>query len=211
MGSKLICIITIFLLESAWNHCVLAQEIRVQQPIVQQFSTRTTVSIPDRGSTVLGAFNSGHTQSRQVGPFRRGSSYGQTFQSSTSSVGVYIHDFEAMDQMLLNSAPLSSKYKGRNSQTNLTHREQQLFTGRAQFAGLKRSSNSHDLPQSFATIQKKNTQTKAERFFKLGQNAEERHATPNIAILHYRMAAKYGSIKATAKLQKLRILKNKSE
>ncbi|MFK7776668.1 MAG: hypothetical protein QM501_00935 [Gimesia sp.] len=207
MSSKFLCIITTFLMGSVWNHCVFAQQIRVQQPVVQQFSTQTTVSVPDRGSIVLGAFNSGSIRSRQVGPFRRGGSYGQAFQSSTSSVGVYIHDFEAMDQMLLNSAPAASKYMGRNFQANQAHWKQQLFTQRALYPDLKHSSNTLDGPQNLASIQKKKTQDKAERFFKLGQNAEEKHATPNIAILHYRVAAKYGSTKATTRLQKLRNLK----
>ena len=211
MNSKLICIIIIFLLGSVWSHCILAQEIKVQQPIVQQFSARTTVSVPDRGSAVLGAYNSGAIRSRRVGPFRRGSSYGQAFQSSTSSVGVYIHDFEAMDRMLLNSAPLSSKYTGRSSQGDLAHRKQQLISQRAQYSGLNRYSNSLDLPQNLVSLKKEKTKSKAERFLKLGQDAEEKHDTPNIAILHYRMAAKYGSTKATARLQKLIALEAKNE
>lgn len=211
MNSKLSSFIVLFLTGSVWNHCILAQGIRVQQPVVQQFSTQTTVSVPDRGRALLGSLSAGRIQSRRGGPFRSGTSYGQAFQSSTSSVGVYIHDFEAMDQMLLNSAPLSSRYKGQNSRENLAHWKQQLFSRHAQNPDLKRSSNAHDLPHNFASIQKNHSQAKAERFFKLGQNAEKKHATPNIAILHYRTAAKYGSTKATARLQKLRVLKSKSE
>ena len=211
MNSKLICIIIIFLFGSVWSHCILAQEIRVQQPIVQQFSARTTVSVPDRGSAILGAYHSGAIRSRRVGPFRRGSSYGQSFQSTTSSVGVYIHDFEAMDRMLLNSAPLSSKYAGRSSQVDMAHWKQQIFSQRTQYSGLNRPSNPLDLPQDLDRPKKDKTQSKAERFFKLGQNAEEKHETPNIAILHYRVAAKYGSTKAKARLQKLIALKAKSE
>ena len=79
-----------------------AQAVRIQQPIVQQFSVGTTLTVPDRGSALLGGIRSGATHSRQSGPFRSGSRYGHSFQSSTSSVGVYIHDFEAMD--LLESA-----------------------------------------------------------------------------------------------------------
>ncbi|WP_298866043.1 hypothetical protein [uncultured Gimesia sp.] len=209
MNSKLV--ILIFLTGSVWNHCILAQEIRIQQPIVQQFSARTTVSVPDRGSAVLGSFHSGVIRSRQSGPLRRGSSYGQAFQSSTSSVSVYIHDFEAMDRMLLNSAPASSRYLGRNSQTDLKQWKQQLFSRRAQTSDLKRSSSAHDLPQSSTSIQQVKPQAKAERFFQLGQNAEKKHATPNIAILHYRVAEKYGSSKATARLQKLISLKETRE
>ncbi|MCH9654799.1 MAG: hypothetical protein K0U86_06165 [Planctomycetes bacterium] len=209
MNTKLI--ILIFLSGSVWNHCILAQEIRIQQPIVQQFSARTTVSVPDRGSAVLGSIHSGATWNRQSGPFRRGSSYGQSFQSSTTSVSAYIHDFEAMDRMLLNSAPASSHYLRRNSQTNLEHWKNNLFSRRRQMSDMKRSSGTHDLPQSSASVPQVNPQAKAERFFQLGQNAEKKHATPNIAILHYRVAEKYGSSKATARLQKLISLKENRE
>ncbi len=181
----------------------LAQEIRIQQPIVQQFSTGTTVSVPDRGRALLGGVSSGATRSKRFGVFRRGSSYGQEFQSSTSSVGVYIHDFEAMDRLLLNSAPSTTKRTGRPFQKNHSHWKQQLLSQHARAADSKNFSGSFGKNQI--------TQSKAERFFELGQKAEKKHATSNIAKLHYRMAAKYGSVKAKKRLEKLNAHQGKSE
>lgn len=211
MNLRRACISMLFIAVSVQNQHVHAQAIRLQQPIVQQFSAGTTVSVPDRGSVTLGGLHSGATRSKQVGPFRRGSSYGQAFQSSTSSVGVYIHDFEAMDRMLLNSAPLSSGTRRGLYQNGPAHWQQQLLSQHARTAGSKRDFSSRTpLPNSVSPPQER-TQSKAERFFELGQSAEEKHATPNIAILHYRMAVKYGSTKAQARLQKLTPLKERSE
>lgn len=210
MNSTRIYILAALLSGLVWQPSLFAQVLRVQQPVVQKFSTGTTVSVPDRGSALLGGVNSGASWSRQVGPFRRGSLYGHSFQSSTSSVGVYIHDFEAMDRMLLNSAPLSSKYARRNSQDNLKLWKQQIFSQRSQSPTQRRSSHLNHLPQN-STSPNQDALAKSERFYKLGQSAEKKHASPNIAILHYRMAEKYGSTKATARLQKLRALKAKSQ
>ncbi|WP_299460508.1 hypothetical protein [uncultured Gimesia sp.] len=198
MNYRLVGISVLFIAGSVQNQQSHAQAIRIQQPVVQQFSTGTTVSVPDRGSALLGGFHSGAVQSRQVGPFRQGSSYGQAFQSANSSVSVYIHDFEAMDRMLLNSAPASIRNSGGHQ-----HWKQQLLSQHAHTPDSKRTADSGDLPPERSSLSQAVTQSKAERFFELGRNAEEKHATPNIAILHYRMAVKYGSTKAEARLQKL--------
>lgn len=179
----------------------LAQEIRIQQPIVQQFSTGTTVSVPDRGRALFGGVSSGATRSKRYGVFPRGSSYGQEFQSSASSVGVYIHDFEAMDRLLLNSAPSTTKRTRRPFQKNHSHWKQQLLTQHARAADSKSFSSSFGKSQKSSSTLNQITQSKAERFFELGQKAEKKHATSNIAKLHYHMAAKYGSLKAKKRLK----------
>lgn len=190
LGSTLICLIV------APLEIAEAQAVRIQQPIVQQFSTGTTLTVPDRGSALLGGVQSGASHFRQSGPFRGGSTYGHSFQSATSSAGVYIHDFEAMDQMLLNSAPrvlrdspnTTSAYQHwRNQLLNQTTENQSTVSGPAETI-----SNASEIRQS-----------KAERFYELGQQAEKKHSTPTIAILHYRNAEKYGSSKAAARLQEL--------
>lgn len=169
-----------------------AQELRIQQPVVQQFSAGTTVSVPDRGRALLGGISSGRTQSKRFGPFRRGSTYGQEFRSSTSTVGVYIHDFEAMDQFLLNSAPTAAKNARRSHYLNQIYQKQPRSSQQAGVNERARSLNALELQKS-----------KAQRFFKLGQAAEKKHATSNVAKLHYRMAVKYGSKKAKARLRTL--------
>ncbi|QDV51593.1 hypothetical protein Enr17x_36490 [Gimesia fumaroli] len=183
-----------------------AQVLRIQQPIVQQFSADTTLSVPDRGSALIGGFSSGAIRSRQTGPFRRGSNYGHAFQSSTSSVSVYIHDFEAMDRMLLNSAPAALRHNS-GIPSRDQHWKQQLLARQAGVSTPRRLSTSRTAAETAPHSAEQFAQTKAERFFELGQKAEQKHATPNIAILHYRVAEKYGSARAKARLQQLTTLK----
>lgn len=176
-----------------------AQAVRIQQPIVQQFSAGTTLTIPDRGSALIGGYRSGAIRSRQTGPFRRGSYYSQSFQSSTASVGVYIHDFEAMDRMLLNQGasvlrPASDPFSPHQ------HWQQQLLSPRDSdktASGLDRATAGSSARAETAA------QSKAQRFYQLGQKAEEKYASPNIAILHYRAAEKYGSLAASERLREL--------
>ncbi|QDT43419.1 hypothetical protein Pan241w_35190 [Gimesia alba] len=184
-----------------------AQALRIQQPIVQQFSAGTTLTVPDRGSALIGGFSSGAIRSRQTGPFRRGSNYGHAFQSSSSSVSVYIHDFEAMDRMLLNSAPAALRHSG-GIQNRNQHWKQQLLSRQADASTPNRFPASRTSVGTSTRSAEQIAQTKAERFYELGQKAERKHATPNIAILHYRVAEKYGSAPAKVRLQQLTKLKN---
>lgn len=195
MNRTLTCLGILYGLACLLSSPAQAQVTRIQQPIVQQFSAGTTVTVPDRGTALLGGISSGRTSSRRWGPFRRGSIYGQEFQSTTSSVSVYIHDFEAMDRMLLNSAPrvLRNPEVSDNSQ----HWQHQLFN---------RDDNRtapDDAQRKSDSDAKRSRQNKAKRFYELGLKAEQKHATPNIAILHYRAAAKYGSLPAQTRLNEL--------
>lgn len=190
--SILICMMTVHV------ETTEAQAVRIQQPIVQQFSVGTTLTVPDRGSALLGGIQSGAIHSRQSGPFRSGSTYGHSFQSSTGSVGVYIHDFEAMDQMLLNSAPRVLR-DSRNVPSAHHHWRNQLLNQTASSQPADRSLSPTETISNASEIR----QSKAERFYELGQQAEKKHSTPVIAILHYRNAEKYGSSKAAARLQEL--------
>lgn len=191
------CILWCTLATLAGFSTVQAQVVRIQQPIVQQFSMGTTVTVPDRGTALLGGISSGRISSRQYGPFRHGSIYGQEFQSSTSSVSVHIHDFEAMDRYLLNSAPRSLRQNAVSDPTE--HWRRQLLSPAA-----GRQAGSITRQQQQAAEARARTDAKAHRFYELGKQAEKKHATPNIAILHYRVAAKYGSLPAQQRLKELK-------
>tara|TARA_R110002095_G_scaffold152023_1_gene131606 strand:+ start:3721 stop:4356 length:636 start_codon:yes stop_codon:yes gene_type:complete len=211
MNYRRACISVLFIAAVIQSQQIQAQAIRIQQPVVQQFSAGTTLSVPDRGSALWGGFHSGAIQSRQVGPFRQGSSYGQSFQSTTGSVGVYIHDFEAMDRMLLNSSAPSSLRDSGGNRNAQQHWKRQLRSQHARTVDSRQVSESRAPLQNTISPLNSIAQSKAERFFELGQNAEEKHATPNIAILHYRMAVKYGSTRAETRLQMLSRPKELSE
>jgi hypothetical protein len=80
-----------------------AQSITVQQPVVQTFSVDTVVTVPDRGSTLLGSMSSAGDSRSQYGFNPFGSSIGGYRNHSSAHATVYIHDFAAMDEALLNS------------------------------------------------------------------------------------------------------------
>ena len=79
----------------------------VQLPTFNSTGVSTTVMVPDRGQTFLGGINSARSSSNEFGtpllPFRN-----RSIGSERSAVNfwtrVWIHDFEAMDEMLLGQA-----------------------------------------------------------------------------------------------------------
>ncbi len=90
--------------------------IAVQQPVVGVTGVATTVSVPDRGRATLGSVSraaSGRT-SAGFGLKNRGR-FAESSQTSIS-VGVTIHDFEAMDRAALSKRPASAtKPSGREA------------------------------------------------------------------------------------------------
>lgn len=84
---------------------VQAQQVSVQQPVVSTNSAGTTVSVPDRGSALLGGVSSSQSARSMYGPLRSESSFGLSRSASSMSTSVYIHDLRAMDEALLNSVP----------------------------------------------------------------------------------------------------------
>ncbi len=86
----------------------LAQQA-VQQPVVGTMSVNTGVSVPDRGSVLLGGVSSAQSGRSQYGPLRSGTSSGITRQSTSITTNVYIIDLHAMDEALLNSRPAGSE------------------------------------------------------------------------------------------------------
>ncbi len=100
---------------------VQAQNVIVQQPVVQQFGVNTAVSVPDRGSMVLGGVSSAvdSRTSFGFGPWR-GSAIGTARSGSSVEARVWIHDFETMDQLLL------SQPTGQGSLSDLTPSQRAL-------------------------------------------------------------------------------------
>ena len=204
-----------------------AQNLTVQQPVFGVNSVATTVSVPDRGSALLGGVNRAGASRKQYGfgPFRPGSSAGRFHSASSSSVGVYIHDFAAMDRELLDRAAgpatqasgvlrgsaarawssLARRSAGTAEQSRLTS------TGSSAVAG---SSASHEaaaaamlsrsLPpaSSSSSSAQSGSVVSAERSLRLGRAALERGAT-SLARLHFRMATRHGSSDARAELARL--------
>lgn len=79
-----------------------AQNFAVQQPVVQQMSVDTAVSVPDRGSVLLGGVSSAGSFRQSSGPFRGSTSRGGFTTGSSITTHVWIHDLQEMDQAILN-------------------------------------------------------------------------------------------------------------
>lgn len=91
----------------------VAQEpgLAVQLPTFSHFSVGTTVSVPDRGSAYMGGIGRSASGRSSFGvpllpmrPFRN-DAIGSSLSAMSTHVSVWIHDFEAMDDYLLNHAP----------------------------------------------------------------------------------------------------------
>lgn len=163
--------------------CVSGQQIAVQQPVIQNFSVGTSVSVPDRGSAHLGGVGFARSGRTVTGPFPSGSSFGQELGASSSSVQVYIHDFEAIDAELLASAPSSTH-------SRLDPRITKRLKQRPLLAGA-----------SSPVVAGDDNPKEAEE---MALRAEAR-GKMSVARLHWQRAARHGSTKAAQRLAELSV------
>ncbi len=173
-----------FVLLAGPSQAVFAQ-VAVQQPVFEATSVNTTVSVPDRGRIHLGSIGQARESRTTFGPLRSGTNIGLDRQHTGVSVGVYVHDFEAMDQYLLNQGTTSSPAGSSHLSGNAGHAWNQL---QARHSGLP--STAQIAPQPAA---------KSEKYWRLGQQAE-REGKRSVAKLYYRIAGKYGSEAAKTRL-----------
>jgi hypothetical protein len=158
-------------------------QLAVQQPVLGVNSVSTSVSVPDRGRAHLGSISRARDSRTHFGPFRPGTSTGFDREHSGLSVGVSIHDFEAMDRYLLSqgtSAPDNPQLTG-----NARHAWEQLSAGQQ--------------PSTRASVPQREPAGKSEKYWQLGQKAE-REGNLSVARLHYRIASRYGSEVAKTRL-----------
>lgn len=188
-------------------------QVTVQQPVIDRFSVGTTVSVPDRGRAFLGGVNSAGSSRTQYGfgPLR-GSNVGQFRSASSSSVSVFIHDFDEMDRQLLSqgrggSASGSSTIDGYR---DLMARNQRRGTSVGAPAGMAsvrepvRGPGATFANDSAPEIPEAPTLPpgQAQRSFELAQQAEQRGAMA-VARLHYKMASRHGHPEADERLAAL--------
>lgn len=185
----------------------LAQGVTVQQPTFSFSSTSTTVSVPDQGSAFMGGISrsaEGRTESGvPMLPFRpfRNQAIGQTRSAASTFVTATIHDFDAMDQALLNSpssGALSSSPRLRGEPpAAVAGRAIQSRTGN--LAGQwqpKPADEASAMPnlnlaaeQQRRVAQQRTRGEEAENYFERGQQAEA-EGKPKIARVYYQMAAR---------------------
>ena len=164
----------LFALSLLGSSSILQAQITVQQPVVRTTGVATTVSVPDRGSILLGGVSSAESSRSSFGPLRMGTSRGYGLSGGSISASVYIIDLQAMDEAILNSVPDSSA----------------PFVIRPRSVGADRDA----APRTEAPPAEK-----AANFERLARQAESAGKT-GVAKLHWQMAAKYGSTLAREKL-----------
>jgi len=198
------------LLLGSWlSPVACAQAVTVQQPAFQQFSTGTTVMVPDRGTALLGSVSRGADSRNRYGFFQPGSSRGSFRQHSSVSTKVWIHDLRAMDEMILNSAPSRANIRGPAGLTgSVRHAYSELFDRSAEqsrnrsVAGPNRSSSAKPGPLA--------SSGKGAAYYRMGLRALKQNRA-SVAKIHFRMAAKHGSISAERELRKLNSVRNLTE
>jgi len=195
----------------------------VQLPTFSQFSTATTVSVPDRGSAYLGGINRASDGRSEFGvpllplrPFRN-SAIGSERSASSMRVTATIHDFEAMDEFLLNQPTEFRRLQGLQSPAAmLGHTLQPRLPNRSPawessaLAGAEASAVATVAEiQARRQQQRQSRLTEAEQFYQRAQDAEEA-GKASVAKIYYQMAARRatGELKqqALAKVGRPRVL-----
>jgi hypothetical protein len=119
-GIATVCVVTVVFAGAAFGQ---QPATTVQLPTFRSFSGSTTVTVPDRGSAFLGGVKRAATGRNEFGvpllPWRpfRNSAIGAQRSAGNMHVTATIHDFEAMDKLLLNQpspaqAPLVRDLRG---------------------------------------------------------------------------------------------------
>jgi hypothetical protein len=180
----------------------------VQLPTFSYFGISTSVLVPDRGSVYMGGVNRAQSGSRQFGapllPFGNRAT-GSSQSAMGSSVSVWIHDFDAMAQALLNQPTAYNGYRG-----GLVPRAAGPWQRR--LAESQNSSSAQPAP-SVADIRRKRLEAQETRagealvFFERARKAEEA-GKANVARIYYQMVARRATDelkeKALARLEAIR-------
>lgn len=161
-------------------------QFAVQQPVFGVNSVSTTVSVPDRGRAHLGSISRARDSRTHFGPLRPGTNTGLDREHSGISAGVYIHDFEAMDQYLLNQGKSPAAQASPQLTGGARHAWEQLEAHHGVVS----------VPKPLPDAQQAST---SQKYWLLGQKAE-REGNLSVARLHYRLASRHGSQAAQSRL-----------
>lgn len=206
---RLFAIALITVLVSA-PHCTSAQSL--QLPTYTFFGVSTTVMVPDNGAAFLGGINRAASGRNEFGvpglalPGLQSRSIGQDMSASNVWTTVTIHDFDAMDQAILNS-PSPTGFAG------LDTRGWNAFAGlppvprstkapelaAVNLAGNWRANGPPAAAGSKVAAEEKDREARraarsseAEAYFAQGRQAEA-DGKPGVAKIYYQMAARRAS------------------
>jgi len=180
----------------------------LQLPTFTFASVGTTVMVPDGGSTFLGGINraaDGRSESGLPGialPGFQNRGIGQDRSASSFWATVKIHDFDAMDQALLNTPSPDGFARTYPSMSRGLSETPAAFASRSwqrnavNLAGNWRVEPDPPAPVNDAAVEQANRVARqairadeADSFFARGQQAEA-DGKPNVAKIYYQMAAR---------------------
>jgi len=174
-----------------------AQQVNVQQPTVGVFSGSSTVSVPDRGRTLIGGVSRGATSRSTYGPFPSGSNTGRSLEGGSLSVGAYIHDFEELDRQALSAAESSPRTKRDQPEDARTDRAREALIRRDR-GGTARRRTAISPPAD----QEKERGLNSDELLERGRKAEAAGKS-GVAVAFYRQARDRGSADAGRELDRL--------
>jgi len=185
-----------------------AAQVTLQQPAVSQFSVGTTVSVPVGGGALLGGLERAGAGRKSFGPFRPGTATGFFREAQSISAHVTLHDFQAMDRMLLDQARRTTTVRPNRLSGRVAQAYGQLAGTRADRRGSPVPHNQHERLAQPATGRVTGgpvataRRDRGARALRLGQDALRR-GRPTLARLHFQMAARYGSAEAISRLAEI--------
>jgi hypothetical protein len=192
--------------------CLAASAQTVQLPTYSFATVGTTVMVPDRGAAYLGGINRSASGRNEYGipglalPGLQNRSIGQNVGASSMFVTATIHDFDAMDQALLNT-PSPNDFsrtapdfpRGLPSPVPMfaapvVPRDVVNLAGnwRQEAAAPAAPVNNAAAEEADRTARHANRSQEAENYFARGQQAEA-DGKPNVAKIYYQMAARRAS------------------
>ena len=192
-----------------WTIEVSAQPAQtVQLPTFSFASVGTSVIVPDRGSAFLGGVNRDSEGRNEFGvpgiafPGFQNRGIGQDRSASSFWVSVTIHDFDAMDQALLNSPSPDGFVRNYSGMPRGLPETPAAIPGRAssgkaaKLAGNWRVEPDSTPAVSDVAVEQANRAARqairaeaAQNYFASGQQAEA-DGKPNVARIYYQMAAR---------------------
>jgi hypothetical protein len=183
----------------------------LQLPTFQFFSVSTTVSVPDNGGAFLGGINRASSGGNQFGvpglafPGFQNRSIGQDMSASNVWATATIHDFDAMDEAILNSpSPNDFANLGpsrRNTNFDLPaipplapaiHRDAVNLAGNWRAEPSASPSANVASEEADRDARRAKRSTEADNYFSRGQQAEA-DGKPSVARIYYQMAARRAS------------------
>jgi len=190
---------------------VLAQPTQpgnaVQLPTFSFFNTSTTVSVPDRGSALMGGVSRAADGRNEFGvpilgkvpffgrPFKN-TGIGNERSSATTHVSAYIHDLNEMDEYILSQPPTTQSLSGVNMPRSAIAAMGRQILPRDPGAGSSWEMQPASQPamtvadaQSRRETQQTTRAGEAEDFFARAQQAEA-EGKANVARIYYQMAAR---------------------